>query len=64
MADVDLGKAVGYQSKDQEARHFPSTYSEHVLITSGQVSWNQRDLLLYAVGIGAKKDDHSLANGT
>ncbi|KAH9919557.1 peroxisomal dehydratase [Fomitopsis serialis] len=26
------------------------------------VAWNQRDLLVYAVGIGAKKDDLSLAN--
>ncbi|KAL7284837.1 hypothetical protein ACG7TL_002150 [Trametes sanguinea] len=26
------------------------------------VSWNQRDLLLYAVGIGAKKDDFALIN--
>ncbi|KZT08220.1 peroxisomal dehydratase [Laetiporus sulphureus 93-53] len=27
-----------------------------------EVSWNQRDLLLYAVGIGAKKDDYALVN--
>ncbi|EPS93283.1 hypothetical protein FOMPIDRAFT_1026592 [Fomitopsis schrenkii] len=26
------------------------------------VAWNQRDLLVYAVGIGAKKDDFSLVN--
>ncbi|CAL1710351.1 unnamed protein product [Somion occarium] len=26
------------------------------------VAWNQRDLILYALGIGAKKDDHSLVN--
>ncbi|KAI0071950.1 peroxisomal dehydratase [Panus rudis PR-1116 ss-1] len=26
------------------------------------VAWNKRDLLLYALGIGAKKDDHSLVN--
>ena len=28
-----------------------------------QVSWNTRDLLLYAVGIGAQKDDLALAYG-
>ena len=28
-----------------------------------QVGWNTRDLLLYAVGIGAKHDDLSLAFG-
>ncbi|KAF9804681.1 hypothetical protein IEO21_09284 [Rhodonia placenta] len=27
-----------------------------------QVSWNQRDLLIYAVGIGAKADDYSIVN--
>ncbi|KAJ3475014.1 hypothetical protein NLI96_g12115 [Meripilus lineatus] len=26
------------------------------------VSWNQRDLILYAIGIGAKKDDFPLVN--
>jgi len=26
------------------------------------VSWNQRDLILYALGIGAKKDDYALIN--
>ena len=30
---------------------------------SVQVGWNTRDLLLYAVGIGAKHDDFSLAFG-
>lgn len=29
-----------------------------------QVGWNTRDLLLYAVGIGAKRTDLSLAFGT
>jgi hypothetical protein len=28
------------------------------------VSWNKRDLLLYAAGIGAKADDLSLVYGT
>ncbi|CCM01379.1 uncharacterized protein FIBRA_03429 [Fibroporia radiculosa] len=27
-----------------------------------EVSWNQRDLLIYAVGIGAKKDEFSIVN--
>lgn len=31
---------------------------------SMQVGWNTRDLLLYAVGIGAKREDLSLAFGT
>lgn len=31
---------------------------------SVQVGWNTRDLLLYAVGIGAKSADLSLAFGT
>jgi peroxisomal enoyl-CoA hydratase 2 len=29
-----------------------------------QVTWNQRDLLLYALGIGAKKEDFGLVYGT
>ena len=28
-----------------------------------QVSWNQRDILLYGIGIGAKADDFSIING-
>jgi hypothetical protein len=28
-----------------------------------QVSWNKRDLLLYAVGVGAKQNDFSLVYG-
>ncbi|KAH9940240.1 peroxisomal dehydratase [Amylocystis lapponica] len=44
MAEIDLGKAVGFQSPDQE------------------VSWNRRDLLLYAIGIGARSDEYSLVN--
>lgn len=27
------------------------------------VSWNKRDLLTYAVGVGAKKDDYSFVYG-
>ncbi len=28
------------------------------------MSWNQRDLLLYGVGIGAKANDFAIINGT
>ncbi|KAI0708343.1 HotDog domain-containing protein [Earliella scabrosa] len=28
------------------------------------VSWNQRDILIYGVGIGAKSDDFAIINGT
>lgn len=37
--------------------------SLHVVPLAIQVAWLKRDLLLYAVGIGAKKDDHTLING-
>ena len=31
--------------------------------TNAKVSWNKRDLLLYAVGIGAKKNDLQFVYG-
>ncbi|GJJ12935.1 hypothetical protein Clacol_007182 [Clathrus columnatus] len=46
----DLGKAVGHQYDD--------------LPHSPKVSWNKRDLLIYAVGVGATKDDLNFVYGT
>ncbi|CCO35105.1 hypothetical protein BN14_09220 [Rhizoctonia solani AG-1 IB] len=39
MSQIDLAKAVGYESKPTP------------------VAWTKRDMLLYALGIGAKADE-------
>jgi len=31
--------------------------------TGSQAAWNKRDLILYAIGVGAKKDEFALVYG-
>lgn len=59
---VDLAKAVGYRSKELPVRVCWLTFSILALKLL-QVSWNKRDLLAYAVGVGAKASDLPLVYG-
>ena len=62
----DLASAVGYQYDDQAVSRLMKYEDGHQLIRTlfCQVSWNQRDLLLYGAGIGAKANDFAIINGT
>lgn len=62
---ANLGKIVGHQYDDLPVSLKRETFSS----SNGhpkcykKLSWNKRDLLLYAVGIGATKDDLDFVYG-
>ncbi len=64
-SNIDLAKAVGVELDVEPVRihQIALTYRSLASTWCGQVAWNARDLLLYAVGIGAKKDDLALVYG-
>jgi hypothetical protein len=59
-----ISEALGHQNPDKPVRR-PEACPQAGVLTNYfvQVGWNTRDLLLYAVGIGAKSADLSLAFG-
>ena len=62
-SSIDLERAVGVELDVEPVRNFNSLSICHGAHSHEQVAWNTRDLLLYAVGIGAKKDDLAMVYG-
>ena len=61
---IDLEKAIGFESDSAPVCYFfVFQHFEPWLNECAKVSWNKRDLLLYAVGIGAKKGDLQFVYG-
>lgn len=67
MSEINLEKAVGWQDTDLPVSTTEplrrSTAQRTACFTANQVSWLKRDLLLYAIGIGAKATDQTIVNG-
>jgi hypothetical protein len=61
---IDFAKAVGHKLGYLDVR---STYirmdGKPLVDHTHQVSWNRRDLLAYAIGVGAKASDLSFVYG-
>jgi hypothetical protein len=60
---IDLGKAVGYKFSDKPVSAQAPVPTSFLSGAQLQVSWNKRDLLAYAVGVGAKNNDFSIVYG-
>lgn len=60
---IDLASAVGWQDEDQPVSPQAILCRLYLPGYICQVSWNQRDLLIYGVGIGAKSNDFAIING-
>lgn len=64
MSDIDLAKVVGFKAPDRPVSLCGAAAVHASLQLSFlQVQWNKRDLLTYAVGIGAKSSDLEFVYG-